>query len=83
MVLLIMTRAGFDDVRTLIAPSSSPVWVNAGVLSDEEIGALRERGVDLSRFTMPHDLEQAIDIIVEHHPGERIWAEIIVATPDE
>jgi hypothetical protein len=79
MVLFILTREGYEDVRSLV--STSAVWINRSVLSEAEIAELRSSGVDLSCFTEPIDglneseMQYAIDTIAEHHPGQRIWVE--------
>jgi hypothetical protein len=79
MVLFILTREGYEDVRSLVP--TSKVWVNIGVLSDTEIADLRCSGVDLTNFTRSLDdlysgqLQLALHTIAEHHPGERIWVE--------
>ena len=79
MVLFILTRAGYEEMRPMI--STSAVWVNAQVLSNAEVNDLRVNGVDLTCFTNPldphnaDDLQMAIGTISEHHPEERIWVE--------
>jgi hypothetical protein len=76
MVLFIRTRGGYEDMRSLISPQGCPVWTDFGVLTEDEINSLRESGVDLSNFTLPHDFDHALEVIAQHHPGERIWVEI-------
>jgi hypothetical protein len=82
MVLFVLTREGYCDVSALIP--SHPTWINADVLSETEIKALREGGADLSTFTAPIDplewseIQNAIETIALHHPGERIWVETTV-----
>lgn len=76
MVLLIMSRDGYEEVRHWIAPSTGPaVWINAGVLSDEEIREFREKGVDLTTFTNAMDIDSALMAIADHHPGKNVWVE--------
>ena len=80
MLLFILTREGYEDVRSLVA--TNVVWVNSGVLSNAEITDLRSRGIDLTCFAHPIDwrdgdqMDNSVDTIAEHHPGERIWMEI-------
>ena len=82
MVLFVLTRAGYADVERLSHGPAVPVWINAGVLDEGEVAALRGSGVDLTRFTNPIDptnedqVAQAIETIRLHHPGERIWMEV-------
>lgn len=79
MVLFILTREGLEDVRPIIAGNA--VWVNVGVLSDQEVDELRATGLDLTRFTIPVDplsndeMSEAVYTIAQHHPGQRIWVE--------
>ena len=80
MVALILTRAGFEDMRPRIDVGRDAIWVNAGVLSASEIAKLRELGCDLSVFTNPLDLSDLasdIDTVVEHHPNEVLWVETL------
>jgi hypothetical protein len=84
MVLFILTRGGYEEMRPMI--SVSTVWVNARVLSDAEVNELRSNGVDLTCFTYELDLndddeiQSAIGTIALHHPKERIWVETQVAS---
>jgi len=53
---------------------SSPLWVNAGVLTPEELAELRQaskRVTNFSNFIDPESepaLEDALEISREHHP---------------
>jgi hypothetical protein len=79
MILFILTREGYDDMRPLVA--ASQVWTNLGLLTDAEIDHLRTTGVDLTDFTFwidPGDMKEiqsALNTIALHHPGQRIWVE--------
>jgi hypothetical protein len=80
MVFLILTRPGFDDVRSQIDATRDAVWVNADVLSPVEVADLRAAGLDLTTFSNPLDLaDLASDIgtIREHQPGRVVWVEAI------
>ena len=87
MVIFVLTRGGFEEMRGLINSARPAVWVNAEVLSTAEILTLCDNGIDLSNFTSPIDPEdeerifRALATIGEHHPGERIWVET-QARPD-
>ena len=50
MVYLVLTRAGFDEVRSRLQPADV-VWTGRSVLSQKEIDALRGQGVDLAVFS--------------------------------
>ena len=78
MVILILTRSGFDDIRPRIDVGGDAVWVNAGVLSQSEVAALRASGLSLTVFSRPldaTDLGSNIDTIREHHPKQIVWVE--------
>jgi len=85
MVLLVLTRGGYEDVRHLVETKAGPVWLNADVLAAPEVAALRGSGVDVSCFTERIDptsrvqLEGAVATIQEHHPRQTLWVE----TPHE
>ncbi|WP_174922657.1 hypothetical protein [Burkholderia metallica] len=57
------------------------LWVNAGVLSDEALAALRSMGMLVTDFTGhvraadAREMAQAVDAMREHHPAEPIWIE--------
>ena len=81
MVFVVFTRAGYDEVESCIAQSGASVWVNGDVLSDQEIMATCGSGITISTFSGmldPNDdvaIQNAIAVIAEHHPGERLWVE--------
>ena len=60
---------------------SVPLWVNSGVLSDEELGRLRAAGFAVTNFTRVIDpaddsaVNEALATIKEHHPSECIRVE--------
>lgn len=67
----------------MLHSTKSPIWVSGGVLTEEELLNLRSNGIEITNFSYkidPFDREKvfdAVSIIEEHHPGERIWVEII------
>jgi hypothetical protein len=81
MVIFILTKDGFNDVGRFVEENKHPIWVSHGVLSTAEIEDLRTTGVNLTEFTYRISLNdqkainEAINTISEHHPGERIWVE--------
>ncbi|MBC7750616.1 MAG: hypothetical protein H7Z73_02695 [Candidatus Saccharibacteria bacterium] len=58
-----------------------PLWVNAEVLSHEEIKLLYEKGIEISAFSHLINFDdinkvaEAIDTIKQHHPSHKIWVE--------
>ena len=81
MVLFVLTRAGFDDMRDFIHNGKALVWLNHGILSATELSSLRSSRRDISTFSNaidPHDnqaIEGALEMIARHHPDERVWVE--------
>jgi hypothetical protein len=77
MVALILTRAGFEDMRPRI-DARDAVWIGAGVLSAAEVGDLRGAGLNLTVFAHRLDakhLDGDIGTVAEHHPGQVLWVE--------
>ncbi len=85
MVIFVVTRNGYEEMKSLIISAQYPVWIGAGVLSDREIDAIRTLGVELTNFTYtvaPDDryqVECALETIDQHHPGQRVWCERIAS----
>ena len=81
MVFLILTRRAYEEILALLGRVPSPMWVNGGVLSNDEIGEIRQSGVDLTTFTRPFDrlsaeaINDAAATVREHHPNEIVWVE--------
>ena len=74
MVYLVISRAGLDSFVRL-GRHDVPLWVGAGVLSDAELGEMRDAGFDVSDFNYEiassdaEAIEGARGTIEEHHPG--------------
>ena len=81
MIIFVLSKEGFEELESIIHTGKYPVWVGGGVLTDIEISIVREKGVDLTTFSYlinPTDekaIEEALVIIAEKHPGERVWLE--------
>jgi len=80
VVYLVLTRAGFEQVRTGLK-ASDVVWTGRRVLPPKEADALREQGVDLKLFANDIDLADSAAVagwtytVAEHHPSQPIWVE--------
>jgi len=80
VVYLVLTRAGFDQVRTRLQPSDV-VWTGRGVLPPKDAESLREQGVDLKTFANDIDLTDSAAVagwtytVAEHHPNQPVWVE--------
>ena len=81
MVFVALTRVGFDGLVSLLGCVPSPLWVNANVLSAQEIANFRSEGVEVTNFTyfIPVEDENAIAsavaTVAEHYPHKTIWVE--------
>jgi hypothetical protein len=81
MVFLALTRTGFDGLMSLLGHAPSPLWVNAEILSPEELARLRSEGVEVTNFTYlipvedPEAIASAVAMVAEHHPHRVIWVE--------
>ena len=81
MATLILTRGGYDDLLKTLGRVPAQLWVNAGVLSEDELGELRTAGHDVTNFTHeispsnPTEIADAIHTVREHHPLQRLWVE--------
>ena len=88
MVFFALTRSGFEQLVSVIGRTPSPLWVNAGVLTAEELKELRDTGIDLTNFTSrigPEDrsaIAGAVDTIALHHPLESIWVQYAPSESD-
>lgn len=52
MVFLTFIREGYEELISQLKKSTSPLWVNAGILSLTELEQLREKGNDVSSFQL-------------------------------
>ena len=83
MVFLAITPAGLKDALRVAADSRTAVWCGADAISETTYGKFK--GAGLSRFIYdlggrdPLVLEDALDTIDQHHPGEVVWVEAAVA----
>lgn len=83
MVFFALTRVGYKELVGNLKQSPSPLWVNAEVLTPEELAHLRQTGDDITVFSHAinvHDssaIESAICTVQEHHAGQSIWVEYV------
>lgn len=79
MAFLAITPDGLKDALREAASSGTAVWCGADAISEEEFTALKGQG--LTRFVYKLEgrdllvLEDALDTIGQHHPGEVVWVE--------
>ena len=81
MVFYVLTTTGYQDLSAELGRAPSPVWLNEGVLTSDEVARLREAGIQVtvfSEYRNPEDLEaitKDIWTIQEHHDGESVWVQ--------
>lgn len=82
MVFLALTRAGYEEIASLLDIGANvALWVSKNVLRDNELATLRATGASVTNFTREIDVadgaavDEAIEIVQEHHPHERVWVE--------
>jgi len=78
VVFFALNRYGYESFSKLKV-RDFPLWTVNGVLSAEEMAALRTEGLDVSVFTYTLELDDAVGIqdaletIREHHPEQTVW----------
>jgi len=81
MAMLVPTRSGYDDLIRTLGRVPPQLWLNAGILSEEEIAALHAAGHDVTHFadeipvTDVAAIERALHIVRQHHAVQRVWVE--------
>jgi len=85
MTYLVLTRSGYEELVRKLQRVPSPLWVNKGVLSQDELAAIRTSEValtDFNRHIEPsngQEVEDAAYTVKEHHPNETLWVEYVPA----
>lgn len=51
MIYLILTKKGFEELAGELGRTSSPAWINRGVMNVDEAAKFREEGAEISLFT--------------------------------
>jgi hypothetical protein len=79
-VFLGISRQGIEQFVAQHLPGSI-FWVGGSVLDEQEITELRLKGFLVTVFAHPliadEDIEDAIETILEHHPGEQVWVDVL------
>jgi len=81
MVFLVLSRRGWEQLAVMARSSPVSLWVNGGVLSDEELSSLRAYGMDITNFqhcldaSDPTQVREAVETIELHHAGSVVWIE--------
>jgi hypothetical protein len=81
VVFFVISRKGFEDYLAVKDNLTAPLWISAGVISQSQLESLRRSGTDVTDFNYVIGLNEneviddAIEIIKEHHPDEVIWVQ--------
>ena len=85
MAYIVLTRSGYEELVRKLQGVPSPLWVNKGILSLDELAAIRTSEVVLTDFTRlirPSNVQEvgeAAYTVEEHHPNETVWVEYVSA----
>jgi hypothetical protein len=81
VVFFVISRKGYEDYLAVKEKLVAPLWISAGVISQSELESLRNSGADVTDFNYAIGLNEneviddAIETIKEHHPGEVVWVQ--------
>lgn len=87
MVFLVLTRHALADLSEPPFGSATSVWVNPGVLSDEELAQMQANGIDIHVLprvidpAKPEVIQAQVETIGRSH-RDVVWVEHPVALPD-
>lgn len=90
MVLLVLTRHAIADLSDLLTGDASAaltVWVNPGVLTEEELAQMQANGIDIHVLTSliehgtPGDIQRLAEEFRRSHHGS-IWTEYPARLPE-
>ena len=82
MVFLAISPGGLKEALRETASSGTAVWCGADAISEAAFAAIK--GSSLTRFAYELGardalvLEDALDTIEQHHPGEVVWVEAAI-----
>lgn len=76
MVYYIRSRHGYEEfLRSTGLATEFAIWIDNNILEEEEISDLRQRGFNVTNFTVGPEKDPDVLTIREHHPREVIWIE--------
>jgi hypothetical protein len=86
MVYLALNRESALQILTLAKSTGDAVWIGSDAISEAEYQQFGSDGVKLSRFiyaltgVATSVLDEALETIELHHPGELIWVQHVQKT---
>ncbi len=81
MVLFPLDSAAAREALELGKRLGCAVWLGSDAVTDAEYDRYGREGVKVSRFIYPlidaprDVVDEALETIVEHHPGETVWVQ--------
>lgn len=75
MVFYVRTRQAWEEILPLVEATTSPIWIEKDVLTSDELGAARAKGIDITNFTVAVPDDPDLSTIRMHHPNDVIWVD--------
>ena len=81
MVYLVLQPMAVGETIRLATEKGWFVWVGSDAIEPDEFKRLCDRGARLTRFSYPlagaepSVIDDALETIEEHHPGEIVWVQ--------
>ena len=83
MIYLIFTQQGFEEAKNLVLTDKATLWINDGILSNEDLAILTTAGITvhtLTEKTDPSDEKSvlaAVKHVEQHSPKAEIFVEYL------
>jgi hypothetical protein len=83
MIYLIFTQAGFEDAKESVLTNNATLWINDGILSDDQLKALSAAKITVNILEKPVDpanekaIIAAIESIEIEHPDTELLVEYL------
>ena len=81
MIILVLTKQGFQEVKSLLYTPNVSCWVNQHILSKDEIAEYKNIDIHITDFAYDIDINSeeqvnnALELLQEYSPGEVIFVE--------
>ena len=81
MVLLVLTKHGFKEVKALLYTPNVNCWINQHILSKDEIAEYKNLDIHITDFAYDIDakseeqVNNALELLQEQYPNEVIFVE--------
>ena len=83
MIYLIFTQAGFEDAKSSVLENNATLWINNGILSDEQLKSLSMASITVNMLiplvdpTNEKAIIAAIESIEKEHPNAKLFVEYL------